>query len=173
MVILGIDPGQKGAVVALAEYHPVRVWLMPAAPKVGLDLGGVEAILREARELGDLRAVLERAQPMPRQGISSTFGYGRDYGRLEALLYAARIPVEVVTPSAWHRALIGGKAGDPKAQALALVRQRLPTLDLTPGRRTKPHDGIVDAACIALWGADKLPRQGPCQRQIVKAGGRV
>jgi crossover junction endodeoxyribonuclease RuvC len=158
-IILGIDPGQHGAIVALDGHAaPVASWLMPAAPRVGLDLGQLQAILFEARALGEhLEAVLERAQPMPRQGVSSTFAYGRDFGRLEALLYGACVPVELVTPATWHRQLVGGKRGDPKAEALALVRRRLPDLDLTPGRRRVPHDGIVDAACLALWRLERAP----------------
>lgn len=150
MTLLGIDPGHAGALVWLDGPRVHRVELMPSTPKVGLDLGAVLALLEQDRPD---EVVVERAQAMPRQGVSSVFSYARDFGGLLGLLAALRIPHRTVPPATWHRALCGARGtGDPKAVALRVVRQRLPSLELTPGRRRVPHEGIVDAACIALWG---------------------
>jgi hypothetical protein len=43
--------------------------------------------------------------------------------------------------------------GEGKARAIARAAQ-LPGLNLTPGRRRKAHDGLADAACLALYGGD-------------------
>lgn len=147
--ILGIDPGQKGALVWLRGADPVAVEPMPASPKVGIDLGAVRDLLLEH---GAHRVVVERAQAMPKQGVASTFSYARDYGGLLGLLTALRIPYETVPPRTWHRELVGARTGDPKARALQVVRERLPSLQVVLPRCRVPHEGVVDAACVALWG---------------------
>jgi len=42
---------------------------------------------------------------MPKQGVSSTFKFGRGYGFLRGCLVALGIPFEDVTPQTWMRAL--------------------------------------------------------------------
>ena len=50
-----------------------------------------------------IRALIERAQAMPKQGASSGFKYGRAVGAIEAAIALCSIPVEIVEPSAWKR----------------------------------------------------------------------
>lgn len=151
-VILGIDPGQKGGLVALRGSRVALAAVMPAVAKVGVDLAAVRDLLEELRPD---HVVLEQAQAMPKQGVSSTFSFGRDYGGLLGLLCALRIPHETVRPHTWHGALVGRGEGDPKARTLRVVRQRLPGLALVPPRCRVPHEGLVDAAAIALWRMDR------------------
>jgi len=146
--VLGIDPGHKGALVLLDGSTPLQVERMPSTPKVGLDLAQVRDWLEAWRPD---HTVVERAQAMPGQGVSSIASYLRDYGALLGILCALRLPHETVHPSTWHAQLVGKRGGDPKARALEVVRQRLPLLQLVPPRCRVPHDGIVDAACLALW----------------------
>jgi hypothetical protein len=157
-VILGIDPGQKGALVWLDGWRVVHSALMPAQPKVGLLTADLVAELRRWRPD---RVVLERAQSMPKQGISSAFKYGRDFGRIEGVLITLGIPFVTVSPVVWHRALCGAKpkgedSSQAKARAQAVVQERLPGLDLTPGRLRVPNEGLIDAAAIALYGVQTL-----------------
>lgn len=153
--VLGVDPGQSGALVLLDGPTALQVERMPATPKVGVDLAQVRDWLETWRP--DF-VVLERAQ-------SGAFGrsrgalapaalgaYMRDYGGILGILCALRLPHETVHPATWHRSVCGKREGDPKARALEVVRQRLPTLQVVPPRCRVPHDGIVDAACLALWG---------------------
>jgi len=42
-------------------------------------------------------------------------------------------------------------SGDGKGRSIYVASQRVPTLDLTPGSRRKPHDGLADAALIAEY----------------------
>lgn len=149
MTLLGIDPGQKGALVALDGLAVRHVSLMSSSPKVGVDMVAVRDVLEALRPD---RAVIERAQAMPGNSSSRSANYMRDYGAILGLLCALRIPYETVHPRTWHSQLVGKREGDPKARALEVVRQRLPTLELIPPRCRTVHDGIVDAACIALWG---------------------
>jgi hypothetical protein len=49
----------------------------------------------------------------------------------------------------------GGTGRQRKQAAVRLVGERVPGLGLVlPGRRL-PHDGLADAACLALWGWER------------------
>lgn len=81
------------------------------------------------------------------------FNYGVGFGSLKGVLAAKKVPFVLVPPGTWHRALFpAGAKGEPKARALEFVRQRWPTFQLILPRGRTPHQGLVDAACIAHWG---------------------
>jgi len=146
---IGIDPGREGAIVRLDDSG-ATAWLLP------YDDAGLQGreLARMMREIGEGVVVLERAQSMPRQGIASAFRYGRDYGVIVGVLDAIWQPYTTVAPGVWHRRIVGGTSDDPKARARAVIEARLPLLELRPGRRRKAHEGIVDAACLALYGRE-------------------
>lgn len=149
MTVLGIDPGMDGAIVAL-DGSTARGWPLPTQKGVGLLVADLVGLLAEIRASSSpvRLVVVERAQSMPGQGVASMFRYGRDYGVLLGALAALGLPVVTVPPATWHRDLRLG--GDPKAAAMAHVQGRLPSLELP---RTKAKRlGVVDAACLALWG---------------------
>ena len=165
MIRIGIDNGANGAIVALngaqrvlaAELMPI---LDPGVKRNGkrgtkkiLDMSLAHEILRQLRESDrDVFAVLEHAQPFPKEGVSTSFKSGRSYGALEMALVSMSIPYEIVRPRAWQSAVLKGVEGDnSKVRAVLKCRRMLPGLDLTPGRRRKAHDGLADAACMALY----------------------
>jgi crossover junction endodeoxyribonuclease RuvC len=157
MTLIGIDPGASGAIVALLGNTVLRSEPLPVAKKVGLLLGDfadiVEGIAR-AQAPGAARFIVERAQSFPRQGISSAFNYGRDYGAILGVLAALSVSYETVPAHVWHAAICGKRPSEgraeAKARALQAVQQRLPHLHLPT--TIKVREGIVDAACLALWG---------------------
>ena len=152
MIIIGIDPGARGALVALRGGRDVVAsHVLPVVQGAGLDPVEMRDQLNRLRWLGECHAVIERAQSMGRESGSAMLRYGRDYGILLGLCTALEIPYETVPPATWHRALVGGSVGDPKGRTLLTVRQLLPHLELVAPRGRKAHDGIVDAAAIALW----------------------
>jgi crossover junction endodeoxyribonuclease RuvC len=154
--VIGIDPGKKGAVVLVTDAH-ASGFVLPTST-AGLDGRQLVVELMELRNPlgyragGDILVIVERAQSFPGQGIASAFKYGRDYGRILGILDALGWPYETVPPAQWHRQIVGGDPAEGKARAAAVVAARLPDLELRPGRCRVPHDGIVDAACLALWG---------------------
>lgn len=154
--VMGIDCGASGALVWLDPDGTGRWEMMPAVPKVGLQLGAIRDLLEADRPTF---VVLERAQAMPGQGVSSMFAYGTGYGGLQGVLTALRIPFETVPPATWHKDLCGvrrseGRA-EAKARALQVVEQRLPRFEL-PKTKAK-REAVVDAACLALWGRRHAP----------------
>lgn len=125
MIVVGIDPGKAGALVALERQHA-----------------------------------------MPKQGLASTFSIGRGFGLWQGIVSALELPCLVVTASVWQRAILRAIPGEGKARAILAAEARVPALDLTPGKRRKPHDGLADACCIALWG---LEAQGFVELAEVRA----
>ena len=160
-VVIGIDPGKSGAVVALdLDRLPVRSWITKDEFTV---LTGkskrsyVEGAMGKALSAlhgseGIVLAVLEKQQAMPKQGISSTFQTGLGFGLWRGVLGALEIPTVVIHSKTWQREICRDLPGDTKKRAILACFHQLPSLDLTPGRRTKPFDGIADAACMALYG---------------------
>lgn len=92
MVILGLDPGMAGGIAVLGRPQPER---------------DVFEFLNNQYILArwDIRAYLERVHSMPKQGVASSFTFGRNYGFLRGCLVALGIPFEEVTPQRWQRAL--------------------------------------------------------------------
>jgi hypothetical protein len=56
------------------------------------------------------------------------------------------------------RAVIGSRPakGQKKARSILEASAQVPGLPLTWGRKTKPHDGLADAALIATYGLQLL-----------------
>jgi Holliday junction resolvasome RuvABC endonuclease subunit len=48
-------------------------------------------------------ALIERAGSMPKQGIASTFKYGRAVGCLETVIACHNIPYSIIEPTAWKK----------------------------------------------------------------------
>lgn len=137
--IIGIDPGATGAIAWLSPIvglSPV-VTDMPANPR---------DVFEELahREDGDL-AIIEKAQPMPKQGVVSTFTIGRNYGVVIGVLAALGIPYREVAPGTWKRAM--GLDSD-KEKSRSLARSLWPE---APLGRKKDHNR-AEALLLAEWG---------------------
>ena len=78
------------------------------------------------------------------------------------ILAALAVPYKVEPPGVWTRAVFGSmpKGTDRKARAITTARAQVPALPLTWGRKTKAHDGLADACCMALRALREV-----CQRK--------
>jgi crossover junction endodeoxyribonuclease RuvC len=146
--ILGIDPGVTGGIAALYPDGRITAHDIPTvAGSVDVD-----ALVRRIRECAPRLAVIERAQAMPRQGVSSTFKYGTAFGALCAVTALCEIPTYLVSPRKWKNHF-GLDADKEKSRALAIR--------LWPGcglfERVKDH-GRAEAALIARFGFEVLER---------------
>lgn len=146
-MIVGIDPGKAGGIAYIAPNGAVNGQPMPL---VGKEIDG-HALAQELRHLGPDTVIVEKSQAMPGQGVTSMFNYGVGFGRLLGILEALGLPYRLVTPQAWKGVVLAGTAKDKDA-AIAFVRRAYPSINLTPGQKRKPHDGIADAVCIAEYG---------------------
>lgn len=185
--VIGIDGGLSGAMVAVDESLQVVAYRdMPViedvkhtkkrkGPKAGqtvtttkrrFDTRGIWQALwemagelsRDRKEPYRLFAVLELAQAMPQQGVSSTFKTGQGFGLVEMALVGVGIGYEIVKPSDWMKAVLKNTSGDTtKVKSLTLASRLFPNLPLkTPRGKKLTLDGRSDAALIALYGLRHL-----------------
>ena len=146
-MIVGIDPGQTGGI---AGIQPTGGCVARPMPVTGKDIDG-HAIAAELRALAPEVVILEKVHAMPKQGVSSTFKFGMGFGLVIGVCEALGIPYRLVTPQSWKKVVLAGTAKDKDA-AISFVRRAYPAVDLTPGRKRVPHDGMADAVCLAEYG---------------------
>lgn len=139
---LGVDPGKTGAFVILDEKRELK--LMHAFPGTPHE---VKELLRPFRKLIKL-AVLENVHAFKKQGVSSVFTFGTNFGMWQGLLAGMNIPYALVAPRVWQAAIWDSakKGKDPKAVTMAFIKRRFPQLKL---KRSQHNE--ADAFCIALY----------------------
>lgn len=158
MYIVGIDPGQKGALVFINVEREcelessMHVYDMPILTLIRNKKKKNEVsphLLADILKTHNVKeAWVEKVGAMPGQGVSSMFQFGRSVGMIEGVLATLDIPVNYVTPQVWRKSLGLGKGKDAS---------RLKAMQLYPVfsdhfNKVK-HDGRADALCIALHGS--------------------
>lgn len=151
---LGIDPGQTGAVAAIADGRFAAFIDMPTVARAAggqhIDEVSLADRLREllaAHPGASVFAVLEEVGAMPKQGVTSTFRFGESYGVIRGVLGALRIPRMQVRPERWKKYL--QLSGKEKDVARTVAIQRHP--GAAPQLQRKKDIGRADALLIATW----------------------
>lgn len=161
-VFVGIDPGFKGAVVAIDRQS--RVLFQHTTPTFDLKKGSsrqdyaVSEMVRILRS-GDLAdvspdrvvVVLEKVSSRPKEGSSSAFAFGRGYGLWEGIASALAYKLVTPAPNQWSKIMLRDCGGGDNASIVCAGRL-LPQLKLILPRCRVPHDGLADAGCLALYG---------------------
>jgi crossover junction endodeoxyribonuclease RuvC len=147
-LIIGIDPGQRGGLAVLDSAGGFELAIdLPIITDKSLtwiDGGELQSIVLNATQGRQSRAVVERVSSMPRQGVASSFAFGVGLGSILGVLQAMRLPIELVTPATWKRAL--GLTSDKRA-SLDKARLLFPSADL----RLAKHDGRAEALLLCHW----------------------
>jgi len=125
-VFLGIDPGASGG-VGVIRPDGIRVWAF--GDKTERDIWDELRASAEGFE-GQVFAVIERVHSMPKQGVSSSFKFGRSYGFLRGCLIGSGLSFTEVNPEIWQRELECRSGGD-KNLTKARAQQLFPDLKLT------------------------------------------
>lgn len=154
MIICGVDPGINGGVVAL-DKKGKYLSALAGIPTI-YHLLDFLALYFPSYEKNDLLFYVEKAQSMPKQGVSSTFTYGKGYGEILGALSALRYSYVLVPPRVWTKAMFKDIPEDlvGKKRAAYAAAQLLPSsIDLKKSKRCKKdHEGLVDAYLIAEYG---------------------
>ena len=147
-VWLGIDPGITGGLgfifsdSAECDDIPTRVW----RDREQVDVFALYQRIVPFRDRG--AAVLERAQPMPRDGSAGSFRYGETYGGIKAALRLSGIPFFEVAANQWRPKLVG--RGTSKDDARTLAVSLFPAL--APRLTRKKDHGRAEALLLAEFG---------------------
>lgn len=158
-IIIGVDPGLDGGVARIrAGAGGVSVAPMPTIG-TGKRQEYMPGLVTQLRQYGDepVYVFIEKAQPYPKQGVTSVFTYGRHYGIWIGICAALEIPLEEVRPRAWQKVMLGSRTGDTKARSVERAMRLFPRVSLMrTDRCRKPHDGMADALLIAEFGRRSL-----------------
>lgn len=163
MSVVGIDPGNAGAIVAISKGF-TDIWDMPILITEGkgktkkgnvkkhtvLDEHKVRDIFLELMDREDIENIfIEKAQSMPGQGAPATFNYAANYGILRGICVGLQIPYTLVHPATWRKSLM--KDMDKgKDASLVRAKQLFPYADI--GKK----DGRAEALLIAFYGKKEL-----------------
>jgi crossover junction endodeoxyribonuclease RuvC len=142
---IGVDPGKSGAVALLdGAGELIDVYDMPV-------VGGLVSakLLADAEDWANEMhgtVVIEDVHSMPKQGVASSFDFGRSKGVVEGVFAGAGRPLRYVSPAKWKKAL--GLTADK-----GTARRR--AIELWPNHAAKfsraKDDGRAEAALIAWW----------------------
>lgn len=153
---LGIDPGQTGAISALADGLPAGFIDMPTRPRAAggqmVDAGKLAAAVRGLvmqHPGAYVYGVIEAVAARPGQGGTSMFRFGQSDGMVRGVMGGLGILLIEVQPQTWKRFLrIEGKAVDPDAARKYAMTVYPGTVNLL---MRKKDSGRADALCIARW----------------------
>lgn len=157
---IGIDPGKSGSFCLLAaDRVNIRFWDWP---KDGNLMEYYRTINTAIMNLNIGMCVLEKVHAMPKQGVSSMFTFGSNFGFWQGCIIGWQIPCLLVAPQTWMKGLISKADGATTKQQVGSAAQRLfPKAELT-GPKGGYKDGRGDALLMAYYGM----LQGPDGRPI-------
>ena len=154
MIILGIDPGNTGGIAiveAKNNFLPriISALKMPVVNMYGKKIIDTERISLELERYTIDVTIIEKVHAMPRQGVTSSFQFGRSFGAVEALSYIYSKRVDYVAPTVWKKAF---GLGSSKKDSLDLARLKFGKLNYWD---LKSNDGIAEAALLTLFWIEK------------------
>lgn len=150
-VILGVDPGLTGAI---AVYDPAAHKILdlvdyPRAAE-GIDLPTLKELLLPWAPLAT-KAIVEHVHAMPKQGVVSTFTFGRSFGQVEGVLAGLNVGMIHVRAAAWKR--IMGVTKDKQTSVNLAAKHWPDRAHEFTGPRGGLKDGRAEACLLALIGA--------------------
>lgn len=145
---IGIDPGLDGAVAFVgSEVKTVRTPTIKVGKRRQYQVCGMAEILvfpdEDIEVIVDF-AILESVHSMPKQGVASSFSFGRGFGLWEGILVALGIPYLLVAPQTWKAVMLRDMPKDKNAAKLQASR-------LWPDLDRLSH-GEADALLMAEYG---------------------
>ena len=146
MRIVGIDPGQSGAIAVLDECGLVRTFRFSR-----MDENDVWGCLSNLDD-GNTSCFLEKVHATPQMGVTSAFKFGCGYKMAHCFAIAAGLDPILVTPQKWQKELglisTGRKIGkgdtDKKNRNKAMAKELFPEVQVT--------HATADALLIAHYG---------------------
>lgn len=154
----GIDPGKKGCFAVLPEDNNVRFIDWPADDTYSTVF---ERVTNMRKQYSIELVVIERVHALPKQGVTSMFSFGQNYGAWLMLLCCMQIPHIIITPQQWMKTLVAKKDGkDTKTAVLNVCKRLFPGAAFT-GPRGGAKDGRADALMMAYYARQQTLSQAP------------
>ena len=155
-LILGIDPGLTGAMVAIDFNGTICHWKRFKKVLVGkkdsfLDLADARAWILSIEP--EVSVWLEKVWAFPEQGVSSSFKFGSVYGATQGLLRGIELTYSLVPSMTWHKeydALALDLRGKDASKFVFKNLFKKHPFEIT--HKGNVHDGLIDATLIAEYG---------------------
>lgn len=145
MIYIGIDPGKNGG-IAYIQQTQIGITVY----KVAVFDETVLIRLLSNFNKNNCICTLEQVHAMPKQGVSSTFNFGMNYGFIQGVLKAYGISYELVTPQKWKKEF---SCTSDKNTSIEVCKRLFPNVNLKATERCKKdHDGMAEALLIAEYG---------------------
>lgn len=151
MIVIGVDPGLRGAIVAVDDKLQVvkvdsaRGWVKSGRYREEAML----AHLVRYTEIQPSLIVIEEQHARPDEGVVSSFTNGIGFGLWRGLTAHIADRRMVIDPRRWQAVVHKGALGaTTKRRSIHVARVRL-------GLDVDDHN-VADAACIALYGLHVL-----------------
>tara|TARA_R110000787_G_scaffold57358_2_gene131079 strand:+ start:252 stop:698 length:447 start_codon:yes stop_codon:yes gene_type:complete len=144
-MIIGIDPGAKGAIGML---YPDGTGYVEDMPMFGKEVNGA-ALTEIFEEFRPSHVYFEQVNSFG-MGRTSAFTFGQGCGVVKGVLSALLIPYTMVTPQKWKKAYPGLDSDKDKSRMMAT--RIWP--EISTRFKRKKDDGRAEALLIAKWGKD-------------------
>lgn len=154
--IVGIDPGNNGAIAFYFKDNIDNniIFDMPTKDDLSYKKGKHKTVDGEAlasiliRNLQGKKAYInvELVHSMPKQGVVSTFSFGKGFGVVLGVIEALGLLYKTVEPREWKKAC-GIKS---KEESVQLAESYFPNVGFYT-KRGRLLDGRGDAACLTLY----------------------
>ena len=152
---VGLDPGLDGALAVVTSDGVRRGQRMPLKKRSGLQIPDCQVIGTFFRylQVQGYTTLAACEEPFVKKGQGGALTIGRNWGILLDACYAAGVEPRIVKPIEWQKVILKGVVGDKaKDRALEYSKNKFADIDLRANPKAKePHDGIIDALCIAEW----------------------
>lgn len=142
MYYIGIDVGKNGGIAIICENgERVTATAVPYS----------DAMLKDVcRMLKNSVITLEKVASRPKQGVTSSFNFGAEYGYIKGVIEANGLQYNEVTPKKWKRYF--GVTAD-KQTSIVKAHALFPKVCLRKTSRCRTdHDGMAEALLIAEYG---------------------
>jgi hypothetical protein len=157
--IIGIDNGLTGGLCALNRESLEIVGLapMPCKPFGFKNEVNVQAVLDWVQQFPNPTVAIEEPLHFAAT-LASMRSMMLSFGKIVGACTVLQVPCIRVQVKDWQDAMLGVRKtkGLTKVIALAKAKQRWPKQKWNVGRGQTPHDGIVDAALIAVYANENI-----------------
>lgn len=161
MIAVGIDPGAKGAIVAVHNGKILGKNVMPMNEDGSVDNKMLASIIKSYTSYDEeVRFGLEKVHSIFGSSAKSNFSFGQNFQACISALDIVGASWEFIQPQKWQKEVFEGMSEikntkgkrDTKKMALMACNRMFPNEDLRATERSKkPHEGIVDALCISEY----------------------
>lgn len=147
MIYLGIDPGAKGGYAWIdTEIKCNTATTMPYNEYEFVRSIENIVYLSQAK---NIRCCIEKVGAMPKQGVTSMFNFGMNFGILKGVLLANHISFQEISPRRWKKEF---NLDNDKKKSIRICQELFPYVDLLPTERSRvPSDGMAEALLIAEY----------------------